>query len=347
MAAMLNERAQTLLKTLVERYIAEGQPVGSRSLSRYSGLDLSPASIRNIMADLEEMGFISSPHTSAGRIPTPRGYRFFVDTLLTVRPLDGIEINRLEGQLQAENIERLVSSASQLLSDLTNFAGVVVSPKHRSASFRHLEFLPLADKRVLLIIVTPEGDVQNRILSTERSYTPGELTEATNFINQNYAGLHFDDVRRRLRDELAALREDMSLLMRTAIDAGSQAVTDAADTVIISGERHLLEVADFSSNMARLRQLFGLFEKKTELLQLLELSSRANGVQIFIGSESGLVPLDECSVVTAPYEVDGEIVGTVGVIGPTRMAYERVIPIVDITARLVSSALGYRVRNAD
>jgi len=344
---MLSERAQTLLKTLVERYIADGQPVGSRALSKYSGLELSPASIRNVMADLEEMGFISSPHTSAGRIPTARGYRFFVDTLLTVRPLQGVEITQLEGHLDAENVEKLVSSASQLLSDLTNFAGVVLAPQNRNAAFRHLEFLQLSEKRVLLIVVTPEGDVQNRILFTERSYTSSELIEATNFVNQNYAGLHFEEIRRRLRDELAQLREDMSRLMALALEAGGQAVTGRKETVVISGERHLLDVADLSSNMARLRQLFGLFEKKTDLLQLLDLSGRANGVQIFIGAESGLVPLDECSVITAPYEVDGNVVGTVGVIGPTRMAYERVIPIVDITAKLLSSALTHRVRAED
>jgi heat-inducible transcriptional repressor len=344
---MLSERAQTLLKTLVERYIAEGQPVGSRALSRYSGLELSPASIRNIMADLEDMGFIASPHTSAGRIPTPRGYRLFVDTLLKVRPLAEVEISQLEGQIQSDSIERMMSSASQLLSDLTRFAGVVLAPKRRSLAFRHIEFLHLADKRVLLIIVTPEGDVQNRIIFTDRVYSPSELTEATNFVNQHYAGLQFEEIRVRIRAELQALHADMSQLMTAALEAGSQAVSDPADNVVISGEGHLLEVDDLSSNLARLRQLFGLFEKKTELLKLLDMSSRANGVQLFIGNESGLVPLDECSVVTAPYEVDGQVVGTVGVIGPTRMAYERVIPIVDITAKLLSSALSNRVRAED
>ena len=344
---MLNERAQTLLKTLIERYIAEGQPVGSRALSRFSGLELSPASIRNIMADLEEMGFIASPHTSAGRVPTARGYRFFVDTLLTVRPLNEVQINQLEGQLQVGSVDQMVSSASQLLSDLTNFAGVVLAPKRRSAVFRHLEFLSLAEKRVLLIIVSPEGDVQNRILFTDRAYSASELTEATNFVNQHYAGLEFDEIRVRLREELKQLHADMSGLMTAALEAGSQAVRGPNENVVISGEGHLLDFEDLSSNMARLRQLFGFFEKKTELLRLLDLSSRANGVQIFIGNESGLVPLDECSVVTAPYEVDGQVVGTVGVIGPTRMAYERVIPIVDITAKLLASALSHRVRGED
>ena len=338
---MLNERAQILLKTLVERYIAEGQPVGSRALSRYSGLELSPASIRNVMADLEDLGFIASPHTSAGRVPTARGYRFFVDTLLTIKPLDTIEINKLEGQLHAENRQRLVTSASQVLSDVTRFAGVVMTPR-RSAGFRHIEFVKLSDTRVLLILVTPEGDVQNRILFTERSYSPSELVEAANILNQNYAGLTFEETRSRIHEELRQLREDMTQLMTRALEAGSEAVSDSSEDVVISGEGRLLEVQDLSSDMQRLRKLFDLFERKTGLIRLLDMSSRAHGVQIFIGGESGLVPLDEfCSVITAPYEVDGQIVGTVGVIGPTRMAYERVIPIVDITAKLLSSALSH------
>jgi heat-inducible transcriptional repressor len=337
---IMNERAQVLLKTLVERYIAEGQPVGSRALSKYSGLDLSPASIRNVMADLEDLGFIASPHTSAGRIPTARGYRFFVDTLLTLKPLDTIEINQLEGQLHSENRQRLVTSASQVLADLTRFAGVVVTPR-RSAGFRHIEFVKLSDTRILLILVTPEGDVQNRILFNDRSYTPSELVEAANILNEKYAGLTFDETRKRVHDELKQLREDMTRLMSQALEAGDRAVNESSEEVVISGEGRLLDVQDLSSDMQRLRKLFDLFERKTGLLQLLDTSNRAHGVQIFIGGESGLVPLDECSVVTAPYEVDGEIVGTVGVIGPTRMAYERVIPIVDITARLLSSALSH------
>ncbi|MGA0115214.1 MAG: heat-inducible transcriptional repressor HrcA [Burkholderiales bacterium] len=337
----LNERAQLLLKTLVERYIADGQPVGSRALSKFSGLDLSPASIRNVMADLEEMGFITSPHTSAGRIPTARGYRFFVDTLLTVKPLDRVEINQLEGQLQVESTQKLVSSASHMLSDLTRFAGVVVTPR-RSAGFRHIEFLKLAEKRLLLILVTAEGDVQNRIIQTEKAYSPSELVEAANILNQNYAGCTFDDIRRRIQSELKQLREDMSQLMAVALAAGDQAVTDSAEDVVISGGMNLLGIDDLSSNMVKLRELFNLFEHRATLLQLLDISSRAQGVQIFIGNEAGLQPLDECSVVTAPYEVDGKVVGTVGVIGPTRMAYERVIPIVDITAKLLSSALTQR-----
>jgi heat-inducible transcriptional repressor len=293
------------------------------------------------MADLEEMGFIASPHTSAGRVPTPRGYRFFVDTLLTIKPLDTLQINQLEGQLQAENTQKLVASASHLLSDLTRFAGIVVTPR-RSSGFRHIEFIRLSEKRVLLILVTPEGDVQNRVIVTERNYSPSELVEASNLLNQNYAGLTFEEIKKRIHEELTRLREDMMQLMAAALEAGSQAISESHEEVVISGEGNLLDNEDLSSNMASLRRLFDLFERKTGLLQLLDVSSRAHGVQIFIGGESGLVPLDECSVVTAPYEVDGQVVGTVGVIGPTRMAYERIIPIVDITAKLLSSALAQR-----
>ena len=339
MNSVLDRRAQVLLKTLVERYIAEGEPVGSRVLSRYSGLDLSPATIRNVMSDLEELGFIASPHTSAGRVPTPRGYRVFVDTLLTTKPLDRLEISQLEDHLLPDQPQRLINSASQLLSELTHFAGIVVAPRRKSPAFRHLEFLPLSEKRVLLIIVTPDGNVQNRILFTDKKYSPAELTSAANFLNQNYAGLTFDEIRRRLQAELQQLRENMSELMTDALDASDKAITESAEDYVISGERNLLDSEDLASNVKRLRELFELFEKKTLLIRVLDSSARAQGVQIFIGGESGIAPLDECSVVTAPYEVDGQVVGTVGVIGPTRMAYERVIPIVDITAKLLSSAL--------
>jgi len=336
---MLSERAQTLLKILVERYIAEGQPVGSRALSRFSSLELSPATIRNVMADLEEMGFVTSPHTSAGRVPTPKGYRIFVDTLLTVRPMEELERQQLEEQLAPDDPHRVVNAASQILSDLTHFAGVVVAPRRRGAVLRQVEFMSLSDKRVLLIIVASDGEVQNRVLVTDRSYSPSQLVEAANYINQNYGGLEFDQLRQKVRNELVDLHQDISSLMQAAIVAGSENMRPAADGVVISGGRNLLEVHDLSNDMDRLRRLFSLFESKTQLLELLEQSERAEGVKIFIGGESTLVPLDECSIVTAPYEVDGQVVGTVGVIGPTRMAYERVIPIVDVTAKLVSSAL--------
>jgi len=334
---MLDDRARLLLKTLIERYIAEGQPVGSRALARMSGLEVSPATIRNVMADLEDMGFIASPHTSAGRVPTPRGYRLFVDALLTVQPVEQQQAELIRGQLRVGEPQRALQSAAQLLGSLTHFAGVVLTPR-RASSFRQIEFLRLSDKRVLLIIVTPEGDVQNRILVTEQAYSAAQLVEAANIFNQHFAGLSFDRARARLHGELNALRTEIAALMEAAVAAGEQAAEDD-DAVVVAGERNLLEVTDLAANLDKLRALFDLFEHKTRLMQLLEISGRAQGVQIYIGGESKTVPLDETSMVIAPYEVDGKVVGTLGVIGPTRMAYERVIPIVDITARLLSSAL--------
>jgi len=336
---MLDKRAQVLLKTLVERYIAEGQPVGSRTLSRHSGLDLSPATIRNVMSDLEELGLITSPHTSAGRVPTPLGYRFFVDSLLVVKPLDSGELHQLEDQLHPDNPQRAIKAASLLLSQLTSFAGVVMTPRRRALSFRQIEFLRLSEKRILLIVVTPEGDVQNRILFTERDYTPSELVSAANFINQNYSGHSFEDIRQRLNEELHEIRQDLISLMSIALAASDQAVTEGNEQYVISGERNLLAAQDLSQDMSRMCQLFELFERKTSLVQILDLSLRGEGVQIFIGGESGVGAPDEVSVVTSPYKVGGEVVGTVGVIGPTRMAYDRVVPIVDVTAKLLSSAL--------
>lgn len=337
----LDNRAQTLLKALVERYIADGQPVGSRELSKISGLDLSPATIRNIMADLEDMGFVASPHTSAGRVPTPRGYRVFVDTLLTVQTIDESALeSKLQATLQTGSPHKIIANAAGILSSLSEFAGIVMTPRRESV-FQQIDFLRLSEKRILLVIVGPSGDVQNRLLLTDVDYSPAQLVQAANYINQNYGGLSFDDVRIRLQGELKALRDDMTRLMQAAVEAGSDAMNDNSDDVVISGERNLLSVSDLSSNMVSLRKLFDLFEQKTSLMQLLDVSNKATGVQIFIGGESNLVPMDQMSVVTAPYTVNGQVVGTLGVIGPTRMAYERVIPIVDITAKLLSNALSH------
>ena len=336
---MLNERARILLKVLVERYIHDGQPVGSRVLSKFSGLDLSPATIRNVMADLEEMGLITSPHTSAGRVPTPQGYRLFVDSLLVVKELDNTALHHLEDQLYPDNPSRLISSASQLLSELTKFAGVVALPKRSAAVFRYVEFMALSEKRILLIIVTPDGDVQNRIIFTETSYSPADLVEAGNFINHHYAGCALDDINGRSHSELKQLRHEMTSLMNAAIEASSDVINESSEAVVLAGERNLLDVQDLSGNLSSLKKLFDLFERKTRLLNLMELCHQAEGVKIFIGGESDIASLEEFSVVTAPYEMEGKIVGTVGVIGPRRMAYEQVIPVVEVTARLLSSGL--------
>lgn len=331
---MMDDRARALLKALIERYIADGQPVGSRTLSKM--FDLSAATIRNVMADLEELGLIHSPHTSAGRVPTPRGYRLFVDTMLSAQPFEVMPIEQASQLLPATDPARAVNAAATLLSNLTQFAGVVLAPR-RSQVFRQIEFIRLSEKRVLLIIVTPDGDVQNRILLTPRDYHESALIEAANYFNQHFAGKSFAEVRQSLAGELAKLQEDMSRLMQAAVEAGAQA--DETESVVISGENKLLDVNDLASDMDRLRKTFSLFEKKTDLMQLLDATSKAQGVQIYIGGDSQIFPVQDLSVVTAPYGVDGRIVGTLGVIGPTRMAYERVIPIVDITARLLSNAL--------
>ena len=340
MLNMLSERAKILLKTLVERYIADGQPIGSRTLSHYATLGLSSASIRNVMADLEAMGLVISPHHSAGRIPTVQGYRVFVDSLMTIKPLNTLEIDQLEAKLHADDPQRVVTHASQLLSQLTQFAGVVMIPRRRNASFQQLEFIRLAEKRILLVIVTTDGEVQNRVLTTERNYNSNELSQAAQLLNQHYAGTTFDTVRQKMRSELQILHHDINELMQLALTTSAAAFKPSNDELVFSGERNLFK-NDAFANMERMRRLFDLFEQKTSLVQLLDLSLQAEGVQIFIGSESDVIPLDDCSVVTAPYQVNGEIVGTLAVVGPTRMAYERVIPIVDITAKLLSNALSF------
>lgn len=337
---MLTDRARILLKTLIERHIVEGEPVGSRTLAKHAGLDLSSASIRNIMADLEDMGFVSSPHTSAGRVPTPRGYRFFVDTLLTVRPLEQVDLGQMQRQLTPNDPQKLIATASSLLSELTHFAGLVMTPK-RNPAFRQIEFLQLSDKRLLLIIVTQEGEVENRIMLTAQPYTQSQLTESANYFNRHFSGYTFEQVRHGLKEELGKMQGDMQTLMTATVNAGSEALDNQRETMVVSGSHNLLDVQELSANMQNLRRLFDAFEQKTSLFNLLEQSRSAQGVQIFIGGDSDTLPLDECSLVTAPYEVDGQVVGTLGVVGPTRMAYERVIPIVDVTARLLSNALSF------
>ena len=333
---MLDDRSKLLLKALVERYIAEGQPVGSRTLSRASGLELSPATIRNVMADLEDLGLIASPHTSAGRVPTAKGYRLFVDTMLTVQQEQLPTV-----QLMPEQPQKVIANAAHLLSSLSQFVGVVMAPR-RASVFRHIEFLRLSEKRFLVIIVSPDGDVQNRVIFTEVDYSQSQLVEAANFLNANCAGLTMEQVRERLKLEVDKLRGEIAALMQAAVSVGSEAMSGSQDEVVFSGERNLLSVSDFSSDMSHLRRAFELFEQKTQFLRLLDISSRAEGVRIFIGGESQVVPFEELSVVSAPYEVDGQVVGTLGVIGPTRMPYDRMIQIVDITSKLVSNALSHR-----
>ena len=335
---MLDDRARLLLKALVERYIADGQPVGSRTLSKASGMDLSPATIRNVMSDLEELGLIVSPHTSAGRIPTARGYRLFVDTMLTTQR-DPLPAAGHLARIAPDQPQKIISNAAHMLSSLSQFVGVVIAPR-RTSVFRHIEFLRLSEKRFLVIIVSPDGDVQNRVIFTAADYTQSQLIEASNFLNSHYAGMAIEEVRERLKNEVEALRSEIASLMEAAVLVSSEAI-ESRDEVVVSGERNLLAVSDFSSDMGNLRKLFDLFEQKAQLMRLLDVSSRAEGVRIYIGGESEVIPYKELSVVTAPYEVDGKVVGTLGVIGPMRMPYEKMIQIVDITSKLVSSALSH------
>ena len=343
----LNERAQHLLRVLVESYIRDGQPVGSRSLSRESGLQLSSATIRNVMADLEELGFVASPHTSAGRIPTDKGYRFFVDSLLKVQPLEAAAVAEIERQFEAvrDSGKDLVSTISQLLSSVTRLAGVVTLPRATQASITQIEFVGLSENRVLVVLVYGEREVQNRIIQLERHYSPDELRRASNFLNDQFRGRSLDEVRQEILRQLSETRAHMNQAMVDAISMAQHVfeagAPDGELEYVIKGETNLMSLAELSS-VERLRRLFEAFNEKRDFLHLLDHSLRAEGVQIFIGHESGYRILDDCSVVTAPYGSPGSAFGVLGVIGPTRMAYERVIPIVDMTAKLLGAALNSR-----
>ncbi|MDX1434302.1 MAG: heat-inducible transcriptional repressor HrcA [Gammaproteobacteria bacterium] len=339
--SVLNERAQHLFKTLVERFIRDGQPVGSRTLSRDSGLDLSPATVRNVMADLEELGLIASPHTSAGRVPTVQGYRLFVDTMLRIEPPASAQIELLKEHLDPyRDRASLMESASSLLSEITHLAGVVMLPREQQVTLRHVEFLSLSADQVLVILVVNAHEVQNRIIRTARPYTQSELQHAGNYLNEICQGKDLLTLRQELLSELRAARESMDDMMQVAMEMAEKALVSepGADDFLVAGQTNLMEYGELG-DMEKLRHLFEAFNKKRDLLHLLDQSLKADGVQIFIGEESGYDVLDECSLVTAPYGSGDRVLGVLGVIGPTRMAYDRVIPIVDITARLLGAAL--------
>lgn len=340
----LNERAQRLLRILVESYIRDGQPVGSRSLSRESGLNLSSATVRNVMADLEELGFVASPHTSAGRVPTDKGYRFFVDTLLRVQPLDPNAVTELRRQLETgPDAKALVASASHLLSSVTQLAGVVTLPNAQQSAITQIEFVGLSENRVLAVLVLDNSEVQNRIIQLERHFQPEELRRAANFLNTHFVGRSPGEVRQEILRQLRETREHMNQIMLDAITVAQQLFNvsePAQETMdyVIAGETNLMGVGELSS-VEKLKRLFEAFNERRDFLHLLDHSLKAQGVQIFIGHASGYEILDDCSLVTAPYSLGDQVVGVLGVIGPMRMAYERVIPIVDITAKLLTSAL--------
>jgi heat-inducible transcriptional repressor len=344
--ASLNERAQLLLKALIENYIRDGQPVGSRTLSRDSGLSLSSATIRNVMADLEALGFVASPHTSAGRVPTDKGYRFFVDTLLKLKPLDTEEVEEIERRLvrDAENGRSLVQTVSQMLSSVTHMAGLVTLPNPNYVSLTQIEFIGLSENRALAIMVMNNREVQNRVVQLERYYAPEELRRAANYLNEAFAGRSLPDVRAMLVAQLQEAQQHMNQLMLDAIQVAQKVFDKKPDErveYVIAGETNLMGFAELS-NIDRLRRLFEAFNEKHDMLSLLDNCLHAEGIQIFIGQESGYRILDDISVVTAPYMQDNQVAGVLGIIGPTRMAYERVIPIVDVTAKLLGSALNAR-----
>ena len=339
----LPDRAQQMLRSLIDRYVRDGQPVGSRTLARELGLDLSPATIRNVMSDLESLGFISSPHTSAGRVPTVQGYRFFVDTLLNVQPLDSRSIEKIRLELSLEQTPKhLVESASGLLSAITHMAGVVTLPSHEHALFKRVEFIPMSEDRVLAILVTGEDEVQNRILKTEKEHSASELQQASNYLNEIFAGKDLAEVRATLLREMQETRSNMNSMMKTAMQMADQVLESKQDEdFVMAGQTNLMEFQELC-DIDKLRKLFDAFNQKRDILNLLDQCIHGEGIQIFIGEESGYQMLDECSMVTAPYSVDGQVMGVLGVIGPTRMAYNRVIPIVDATARLLGAALNHK-----
>ncbi len=341
----INERARCLLKALIERYIRDGQPVGSKTLLEESGLDISPATVRNVVADLERLGLVHSPHTSAGRVPTEQGYRLFIDNLVSVKPLTSPEVRNIADQLEGdEDMDALVESASSMLSSLSRMAGVVMLPYQQQTSLRRIEFLPLTEGRVLAVLVLGDYDVQNRIIHTTRPYGRSELERIANYLNAQFKGRSLSVVRHELLSAMQGAREDIDRLMREAVSMAEQvfeADSQPDQDYILAGETNLMNYEEMA-DVARLRQLFEAFNEKRTILDLLDKSLQARGVQIFIGQESGYQALDSCSVVTATYGADDDVLGVLGVIGPTRMAYDRVIPLVDVTAKLLGSVLKQR-----
>jgi heat-inducible transcriptional repressor len=339
---ILNDRAAILLKQLVASYIDDGQPVGSKQLAEDAGLDISSATIRNVMSDLEKKGLVVAPHTSAGRIPTEQGLRLFVDSLLEVQPIEEKHIVQVQQQLNPDmEINELVSHASQLVSEMTQMAGIVSVPKHTNAKLRHIEFLPLPEKRILAIMVTNEKDVQNKVLHLDREYSADELQQAANYLNQQFAGQDVDQIRDHLIMALESTRQDVDIVMKTAVEVANMALTDdepgEAD-FIVQGEKNLVRYND-NTDREQLQHLFEIFDRKREMLGLFDRCVHSEGVKIFIGHEAGFEGFGDCSVITAPYSVKGKAIGVLGVIGPARMNYDRVIPIVDLTARLLGDAL--------
>lgn len=335
----VNPRSQQVLKILVERYIQDGNPVGSKTIADEYALGLSPASIRNILADLEDSGYLTSPHPSAGRVPTERGYRLFVNSLLTVTPLESAEVQELKKQLDPDlAVTNLIESASALLSGLTQMIGVVTLPKRNKMELRQIEFLPLSGNRVLMILVLNNREVQNRIIYTDRTYSANELQEAGNYLNIHYVGKDLLTARKELSQAIQSDRDYMAQLLQTALTVANTQDEKIQKNYVIAGQNHFLNYTKDAS-IERLRILFDAFAQKQDIINLLSQAIEAEGIQIFIGKESGYEAFDDCSIVTTSYSVDGQLIGSLGVIGPTRMPYDRVISAVNVTAKLLSAAL--------
>lgn len=336
----LDSRSRRLLRALIAQYIRDGLPVGSRTLARQSGLEVSPATIRNVMSDLEDLGLVAAPHTSAGRVPTAQGYRVFVDSLLQVKPLEQRELDRLKAGLpEAQTTQGMLASATEVLSAMTQFVGLVTVPRREQFALRHIDFVALDAQRVLVILVFADNEVQNRIITTRRAYSPAELEQAANFLNSHFAGRPLSQIRTDLLRELKDTRHTMEAILSTAVDVAERAFLGGEDDdMVVAGQTRLMEIQDLS-DLDRLRELFEAFARKRELIRLLEGCIHAQGVRLFIGEESGFAPLGNCSLVTAPYSVEGQVLGVLGVIGPTRMAYERVIPMVQASADVLGAAL--------
>ncbi|MDQ2972129.1 MAG: heat-inducible transcriptional repressor HrcA [Rhodanobacteraceae bacterium] len=338
----LDARARQLLRALIAQYLEEGQPVGSRTLSRSSGLDVSAATIRGVMSDLEELGLISAPHTSAGRIPTVQGLRLFVDSLLELKPLPRGAVAQMQRELPREpaNTRDLLGNASSLLSAMTHFVGVVTVSGAVEVPLKQIEFVGLEAGRVLAILVFADGQVHNRVLSLRQRLDARALEQAANFLNAHYAGLRLDEIRLHVLAELRAAGSELNRTLEAAVEVAAQTFAPVPEAdMLVSGQTNLMGGED-GSHIDRLRELFEAFQRKRDLLALLEGCARAPGVRLFIGEESGFAPLEGFSLISAPYGAGGRVLGALGVIGPTRMAYDRVIPVVQATARLLSDALG-------
>tara|TARA_B100000470_G_scaffold122496_1_gene94537 strand:- start:51 stop:1070 length:1020 start_codon:yes stop_codon:yes gene_type:complete len=338
---MPSHRARRILSAIVDKYIQEGIPIGSKSLSLADNIGLSPASIRNVMSDLEELGFIASPYTSSGRVPTPKGYRFFIDSLLKLQPVEATELERIKKRVNfhESNSRELAISVSNTLSAITKLAGIVTIPKQQVTRLKEIDFIQLSEKRILAIIVMNETEVENRILQMKRDYSKDELKQASNYLNTHYKGRSLSYIKKHLINELMQTKDSVNSLMSDLIDIADQVLDfDESDEYIVAGQRRLMDFHELS-DIKKLRQLFDAFKEKQQLLELLDKSMSTSGIQIFIGEESGYQMFDNCTLITSPYTTEDGAIGVLGVIGPTRIAYQKVIPIVDITAKLLGKSL--------